>query len=400
MLSQLALIVRDPTLRMIALCMLLFGTINASLLPYQSLVAITRIGLSPGLFAGLLVLISVTAVSAALSAGIVTDQRANRRRVALLSAAAAVVGPVAMLIAPGAGALVLCHALMLPVMASLYGQFFALARLATTGREAMRDAVLGTLRAGLSLIFVVVLTLWAAVFAAGVDVMAIYAVASVAGLLLLTLIWRAWPRDGQTDWQDPPSGLSLRQSLGAIAQGRVLSRLVMLGAITSTPALYVTLISLVFASVPGRGPSDVALFVGMVAGWEVPFMLALPLVTRHLPPAPLIAAGGVIYAAYLVALPWLAPSAALWVLPLVAGFGGAAILTLPISYFQGLMQGLPGIGSSLLSVQKVVADTFCALAFALGTGFGTYETAAILGACIACTGCAALFLADRRLSAS
>ena len=44
-------VLRDPTLRMIALAMLLLGALNASVYPYQSLVGIERIGLSEPAFA-------------------------------------------------------------------------------------------------------------------------------------------------------------------------------------------------------------------------------------------------------------------------------------------------------------------------------------------------------------
>ena len=43
MIASFALIARDPTLRLIALLMALFGAINSSTFPYQSMVAIDRI---------------------------------------------------------------------------------------------------------------------------------------------------------------------------------------------------------------------------------------------------------------------------------------------------------------------------------------------------------------------
>lgn len=396
MFHALRLIAGHPTLRLIGLSMLLIGAVNASLFPYQSLVAIHRIGLSDGAFSAVLVLASALAVTAAVSAGIITDQRANRRQVAVLTALAAATGPTLMLLHPGTAALILCHGILLPVSTSLFGQLFALARLACTELEDQRDAILSTLRAGLSLTFVLVLTAWSFVFAAGVDVMAIYVTATVAGVALFLLTLTAWPRDGATLWPDPPSGLSLRQSLAEIAQGRVLLRLALLGAIASGPVLYMVLVSLVFETAAGRDAADVALFVGMVAGWEVPFMLALPVVARHLPRSSLIAAGGAAYALYLALMPVLAPFAWVWVLPFLAGLAGAAILTLPIAYLQDLMSNRPGTSSSLMAVQKVAADSFGAAAFAIGTGLGGYGLAALIGAAVAVAGCAGLLLADRR----
>ncbi|MCA3444911.1 MAG: hypothetical protein INF52_16380 [Rhodobacter sp.] len=396
MTASLVLIWRDPTLRLIAGLMVLFGAVNASLFPYQSYVAINRIGLSDAGFALVLLLASVLAVGASVSAGIITDQRANRRQVALVTAAAAVVGPVLMLAAPSPLSLVLCHGILIPVSGTLFGQGFALARLACADQPGQRDAILSGLRALLSLTFLVVLPLWSLAFAAGTDVMAIYGLAAACGALLLLLTWRHWPVDGTTAWADPPSGLGLTQSLREIAKGRVLLRLGLLGAITAAAALYMVLISLVFAATPGRTAGDVALFVALVAGFEVPFMLLLPRLLRFAPRSVLIAAGGMLYACFLALIPVLAASPLVWLLPVLAGLSGAATLTLPIAYLQDLMADRPGAGSSLLAVQKVAADSICAAVFAAGMTAGGYGMTALAGALIAAAGSIALLLADRR----
>lgn len=387
----------DRTLRLIALVLMAIGIVNASLYPYQSLVAVERIGLSPGLFSLVLLLASASAVIASLSAGIVTDQRANRRAVALLTALSLVIGPGLMLLFPGTPALVVCHGLMLPISASLYVQCFALARLACSHRPGLLDGVLSVLRAMLSLTFLLTLLLWSAVFGMGVDVMAIYPVTAVAGLAIFLLVWRDWPRDGQTDWADPPSGLGAVGALAEILRGPVLRPLVCLGAITAAPALYMVLVSLVFEEQAGRDASDVALFVGMVGGFEVPFMLLLPLALRHARRLTLIALGAVCYAAYLALLPLLAPTPFVWLLPALAGLGGAAILTLPIAYLQDRMAQRPGTGSALMALQKVISDTLCAVIFAFGTALGGFGLAAGVGAAVVVLGAVLLLVADRAL---
>ncbi len=395
-LTPIAKIWASPALRMILAGLMLVGALNASVYPYQSLIAIERIGLSDAAFSLLLVTASILAVISALSAGIIADQNANRRLIALITAAGAIAGPVAMLVVPGTVSLVFCHALMIPLSASLYGQFFALARLAVQHEDsASRDTILATLRAGLSLSFVVVMSGWALAFGLGVDVMAVYWVATTAALMLLGLIAGAWPKTGQTRWVDTPSGLSVVHALREILAPRIASRLVILGAIASAPTLYMILISLVFEASPARSATDVALFVGMVAGWEVPFMLALPLVTRRLRRRTLIALGGGVYACYLSLIPTLAPSALVWALPILGGLGGAAILTLPIAYLQDLLAARPGTASALIAVQKIVSDCCAALAFAGGMHFAGFGLAALFGACIAVTGCGLLLWTDR-----
>ena len=168
------------------------------------------------------------------------------------------------------------------------------------------------------------------------------------------------------------------------------------GITLSGPALYMVLLSLVFAVTPGRSTGDVALFVGLVAGWEVPFMLALPLVTHRFRRTTLIAAGAALYATYLALMPILAPYAAVWVLPLLAGFAGGAILTLPVAYLQDLMSQRPGTGASLIALQKVTSDTTCAIIFATGTWAGGYAHAATLGAMVMLISVTTLLIVDHR----
>jgi predicted MFS family arabinose efflux permease len=397
--AALAFVWQSPELRLVALVLALSGVINASLFPYLSLVAIDVVGLSDGAFALLLALASVAGVAAALGAGIVTDQRGNRRPVAVVTALLTVIGPLAMWLLPGPATLVLCQGLLLPVAGSLLGQGFALARLACEERPDMIDAVMATLRAMLSLAFLPTLILWSIAFARGLDVMAIYLVAALAAALLLAATWRTWPRDGRTRWVERPSGLGLWSSLGEIAEPRLMWRIVLLGAITAAPTVYMLVLGLIFAETPGRGAADTALFVALVGGAEVPFMLLLARVTRLFPRPALIAAGAAVYALYLALLPLLAPSPAVWLLPVLAGLGGAAIFALPIGYLQDQMADRPGTGSSLMAVQKVAADLFAAAAFALGTLIGGYVPVALIGAAGALAAAVMLWLGDRRPSA-
>ena len=128
-------VLRDPTLRLIAWALLLLGALNASVYPYQSLVGIERIGLSEATFALILVSASAVSVSASVLLDILSDQKANRRRIALFTAASGATGVGLMLIAPSPLTFALCHGLLFPVASSLYGQFFALADEVVPGRE-------------------------------------------------------------------------------------------------------------------------------------------------------------------------------------------------------------------------------------------------------------------------
>ena len=394
--TQFAALWRDPAIRLVILCLLLLGVLNSSIYPYQSLIGLTVAGLTETQFSAVLILASGVAVSASVLLGMLADRRAARRRIAIGTALVATVGVTLMLLAPGPVVMVLAHGLLFPIASSLYGQFFALARLARVEEGAARATTLGSIRSAMSLSFLGMLVMWTIAFGAGVGVMWVYASALVAALGLVALIWRNWPRDGQTEWEDRPSGLNFREALAEMTKRRILSRVLLLGAIASAGNLYMVLVSLVFTNTPGRGTADVALYVGLVAGWEVPCMLILPRLARHISRQTLMLGGTVIYVMHLALLPMLAASPSVWVLTVLAGIGGTAIITLPITYYQDLLPDRPGTAGALLAVQKLVSDVFAALAFALGLGFGGVESTALAGATMALLGAAGLWWADRR----
>ncbi len=390
------LIASQPALRMLAVGLALTGVVSGAVYPYQSLIAIRRIGLSDATFAAMLVLASAVAVIAAVGIGLVTDQRTNRRQTALVTAVLGLAGALLMVVLPGRISFLLYHALLLPIAFSLFGQMLALARLACFAHPDHRDGVLTTLRAALSLSFVGTLLMLAAASGMGVDVLFVYGISALAGGALVVLIWSDWPLDGQTPWADPGSGMGIRMALRSLAQPDLMLRLICLGAITSGGALYLALLSLLFAAAPGRGAGDSALFIGLVAAVEVPFMLMLPMVAGRYSKTVLIVSGGAIYAVYLLLLPLLATSPAVWLLPVLAGLGGAAILTQPVAYLQDMMTNRPGTASALLALQKLIADSAAALVFAVGTAVSGYTLVATLGAGVMLIGCAVLAFADRR----
>ncbi len=375
--------------------MLALGVLNASIYPYQSLIAIEGIGLSEPAFAMVLVLASVMAVTSAVVIGIVGDQRGNRRLIAIVTAFAALVGTVAMMVFPSPVTLIICHGILLPIASSLFGQVFALAQLASTQVSAPKDSILSVIRAAMSISFLAMLIYWTWAFGVGANVMSVYVSAALASLGLVLLMRFGWPRAGASGWSDVPAGLNMRAALTEIARPHVLVRLLFLGAIMASGILYFVLISLIFDASPLRSASDVALYVGMVAGWEVPCLLLMPRILPHISRASLIAIGGGLYTVHLLMMPVWTDTNWLWLGTLIAGVAGTAVISLPISYYQDLLRDRPGAASAMLALQKLVADVLAAGAFALGTAIGGYQTVAFMGAAITILGALGLYLADR-----
>lgn len=174
-----------PVFRMLAGVIGLLGLINASLYPYQSLIGIEVLGLSEPLFALVLVLASVVAVTTSVLLGILSDQKANRRRLALITALIGAMGAALMVFAPGPFSFVVTNGILLPVASSIFGQAFALNRLATQDFPAQREGIQATVRAAMSVTFLVMLVFWTVAFGAGADVMWTYATGGWP-------VWRFW----------------------------------------------------------------------------------------------------------------------------------------------------------------------------------------------------------------
>lgn len=393
--NVIALVARTPIFRTLFLTLVCLGAFNASIYPYQSLIAIKHIGLTPGDFALILMVASFVNVAAAVLLGILADQKANRRQTALVCACAGALAAVLMIVVPGPVALVLTSAILLPLAQPLYGQIFALTRLASQGHEAQADGLQSVIRSALSAAFLVMLLFWTFAFREGVSEMHIYLSAAAASLGAVSLILWAWPRDGATLWEDRPSGLNLPEALRQIGRPHIALRFFCMGAINASGGLYMATISLVFDASALRDASDVALYVGMVAGWEIPFMLLLPRIITRFRRADMIAFGAATYVIHLMALHFVADTPFLWVMPFFAGLGGTALITLPITYYQSLMEGTPGAASSLMAVQKLVSDGLVAACFALGMAFWGLTAVAVMGTVLSLVGSALLVLADR-----
>ncbi|CAN1494090.1 2A0120, sugar efflux transporter [Paracoccaceae bacterium] len=395
--SAIRLCITDPSLRAAGLIMALQGAIVCSFGPYFSTLAVNSFGFGDRGYAVLLALSSIFAVSSSVIGGIRADQTANRRRVTLTAISAMVAGTFLMAVMPGPFVFALVMAILIPISSATFGQVFALARLAATRHpEAERDGIMAVIRALFAAPFVVVLPLWSLAFASGAPVTAIFPVGLLmSGAMLLTVV-RLWPSDGQGLWEDRPSGLSFRAALAEMGRIGIAARVVALGAVTGASTVYIAIISLVMVAEIGRSTADVALYVGLVAGLEVPFMLALPRLVRGMNRPALILAGAALYGVHVALLPVLAESALVWALVLPAAIGGAVTLTVPIAYLQDLLADRPGAGASLMAVQRLAGDVIAALCFAVGTALAGYGLVTTLGVAVSMAGALALWLADRK----
>lgn len=395
--SAIRICLSDPALRAAGLVLALQGAIVCSFGPYFSILAVSVFGFGDRGYAVLLALSSVVTVAASVTGGIRADQTAKRRQITLAAVGSLLLGTSLMSAAPGGWVFALAMVVLFPISSIVFGQVFALARLASMRHgQDQRDGIMAVIRALFALPFIIVLPLWSFVFAAGAPITLIFPVGLVLSGVMLVAVLHLWPRESVVSWEDRPSGLSFRTALAEMAHPSVAVRLVALGAVNAATTVYMAIIGLVMVADVGRGTEDVALYVGLVAGLEVPFMLVLPALTRSWNRSRLMLLGSVLYSLHVALLPVLAGSALVWLLVLPAAAGGAVILTVPIAYMQDLLSNRPGAGAALMSLQRLTGDIIAALCFALGTALSGYGAVALLGVAVSIFGAAALIWADRR----
>lgn len=391
------LILGNDNLRMISVAFLLFGGFVASIGPYQSLIAIRLFGISDFAYSVILVAGMLVSVSASIGVGIITDQRPSRRPMALWASSAIVAGGAIVWVSPTPTTFVVAHLVFLPLSGSLFGQMFAVARLAASEFDTKdRDAVMATMRAVFAIPFVLILPLWGWAVDAGLPLWAIYPGCVGWGIALLWLILRHWPKDSAAAWKETRSGLGFRASLSELMAWPVLVRVFLVGAIHSGTALGAVLLGLCIEQVPGRGTGDVGFFFALFVAFEIIGTLWVGFFLTWFRRLHLIALGTLTYAGYLVLLPVLAPGPFVWLLVLPAGIGGAFIYALAIAYLQDLLGQRAGAGSSLIALQRIAADGLAAGVFALGTWLGGYGLAASLGGGVMVLAITATILLDRR----
>lgn len=388
-------IARDPVLRFVTAALISTGAVPAAIAPYQSLLAITRFGFSPLGYAAVLIVAALTAVSGAIAAGILADQYACRRRIALTLVTLMVTAMALVRLAPSPASFALTHALLLPASAGLFGQLFALARIVTASHPRAERDRLGTLiRAAYSLPYVSVLVLLSLAIGAGMPLIDVYSVSLVAALISLALVLRLWPEDASLP-ENRRSGLSFRAALAEIAHPAVVVRLIALGLSGSGAALYMVLLGPMMTS-QGRLDGIVALFAGCVAGLEIPAMMIASSLVGRWSKARIIFLGAAVHSGFLVCFAASAHIGPVLLLTLPAGFGAGLLLTMPLGYVQDLMHHRPGAGGALIAVNQFLVSAFAALAFVIGTRAEGYAAAALTGALFALTGAGLLLALDRR----
>lgn len=393
--SAFAIVLRDPLLRLVVLALFLTGVAVSSVMPFASLIAVERLGLTDNAYSLVLTISSSAMVIASVVVGIFTDQHANRRQMLAVGFAIAALGHLLVFFTRSPLAFIVAHTALLPLGFSVFSQLFALARLAGRMRGGEHaDQIFAMARASFSLAFVITPPLWSLAFASGVALISVYLSAGAAAGACLVLVTLGWPTGPGAALDDPKSGLRFAAAFRELARAPLLARIVAVGLITGSNQLYMVVFGLLIVKGIGGTTADVGRFHGAIALLEIPFMLACGIALRRVSKPGLIALGGTIYAVFLFLFASMTSMAVTYALVVPAAIGAAIILSVSISYLQDLMAARPGVGAALMAVSNFVGQMVGALTFAIGTSIAGYAGTAALGGVVGLVGVVALLAMD------
>ncbi|WP_208179488.1 MFS transporter [Sinorhizobium medicae] len=388
--SSLLIAMRNPVIRTSMFAIVLFGFSGAATSPYQSVVGITELGLSDGLYSALIFAAALVNVALSVTIGIVADRVGNYRTLMLAVILCGVAGYGAVYLLPTKLSFVLAALILLPAYGALNPLLFAYVRTAAKdmgGRHAA--AVNSAIRAAISLSWVLVPGLVGLVLSAHGSMLPAYLLASLGCLANFVLVLRRLPPKAAVD-QALGKRLSFLASFGEILSLRVVLRLLAIALISSTLHVNAAVLPLIVTGAVGGDVGDIGIIVGIVALLEVIFILVWGRIQDSLSHINALALGTAIYVVNMALLGLSAERWHIYALTLVSAFGAAALISIPITYLQELIADRPGLGSSLISVNIFLG----AALFALGTRISDYSGTALLSSLAGVAGLSLLLFLD------
>ncbi|MDX0761273.1 MFS transporter [Sinorhizobium medicae] len=392
--SSLLIAMRNPVIRTSMFAIVLFGFSGAATSPYQSVVGITELGLSDGLYSALIFAAALVNVALRVTIGIVADRVGNYRTLMLAVILCGVAGYGAVYLLPTKLSFVLAALILLPAYGALNPLLFAYVRTAAKdmgGRHAA--AVNSAIRAAISLSWVLVPGLVGLVLSAHGSMLPAYLLASLGCLANFVLVLRRLPPKAAVD-QALGKRLSFLASFGEILSLRVVLRLLAIALISSTLHVNAAVLPLIVTGAVGGDVGDIGIIVGIVALLEVIFILVWGRIQDSLSHINALALGTAIYVVNMALLGLSAERWHIYALTLVSAFGAAALISIPITYLQELIADRPGLGSSLISVNIFLGGGLGAALFALGTRISDYSGTALLSSLAGVAGLSLLLFLD------
>jgi MFS transporter, SET family, sugar efflux transporter len=399
MFHSLRQIFADRQLALLATLIFVQGSAIGSTIPYLSITAINGLGISDQGFAVLTFLASTAAVTIGVSMGVLSDLTGDRRKMLILMSLTGACGYGAIYFVPKVPVFILATVFVIPFFQAVSSILFAYARARTSGLENSEAASVNTtLRAFMSAAWVVMPAAMGFALAGAGSMLGAWGVAGMCALTVLMaaiFLMERPPNSGEAS-----AGPGFFASLRELGSPLMLARMISMAALTGTVRLSSILWPLIVTVNLGGTTADVRVIAGLIALLAIPFMLIWAAMLRRFSLLALMASAGLIYSCYLAGLSFAAATWQIYALIIPGAAGAAALLSLPLSYFQNLFPNRPGLGTSLHPINAFLGNGLTSLAFALGAHYFGYSATPWLGVLMAFAGTAGLLAVERRVVAS
>lgn len=394
MLAAFRIILRNPAIRVATAALLASGFTYGATLPFLSIVGIHEFGMSNGSLSLLLFFIALANLGYGVVLAIFSDMVGDRKPMLLAVLVAGMIGFGLIYLMPHLAVFVFCAVMLIPISNASYSLIFAFIRNQTLpfgAQEATQiNQVVRALFSGSWAIIPGVMAFWLASSASMLPAWGFSAVVCVVSFGLIALFMPTAPRDPEAP------KVSFFDSLGMATRPAILARVTSLSLVIGSSRLIGVVQPLIIVGVAGGTVKDVGLVAGACAALEIPSMLIWGMMLKRLTVVQAMISGALIYAGFMALLALATETWQVYALLLPNAFGVSAILSLPLTYYQDLLQGRPGLGTSLNQISAFLSTGLSAGAFALGAALFGYSHTAWIGVAMVVVGSTCLLVLERR----
>lgn len=388
-------IIGSKTLRRSTLMLFLCGLTGAATMPFLPVLGVRELGLADATLSLLLFTFSLAGLFAGVGMAVLSDMVGDRRLLIGATALSGVIGFGMVYLVPHVAVFIFASIVLIPIAGSGYSLLFATIRADTDAMApADRAAINAAVRAffsGAWMLGPALVGLW---LATAVSVRPAWAIA--AGISALSLVMALTIRKNASR---PTTGVTRQgfvSSLLLAAEPRILGRVAAISLIAGANILITILQPLILTQSIGGTLADVGLVAGGCAALEIPFMLVWGSLLRRYDTITLMVTGSLIYIVFMLLMGFATAPWQIYALLIPNAFGLAAILSLPLSYFQDLLVERPGLGTALNQIMQFLSQSLSALAFAIGAPLIGYSYSAFIGVGMALAGVGALVWMERQ----
>jgi predicted MFS family arabinose efflux permease len=399
--SSLRQIAARPQLVILSIMIFVQGCAYGATLPYLGVTAIGALGMSDQAYSALTVVASIMTVTISVSLGILSDGMADRRRMIALLAVAGTIGYGAIFLFPSIPVFVLATVLVIPFAQAVHSLLFASARIETAALSPRDAAAVNTVvRSFMSASWVVMPAILGLVLARSANMIGAWGAAAICTLLIAVASPVLLSPPTEPTKATGTNGIAFQEALRELVRADMLIRMIAMAAVTGTTRLATMIWPLILTLELGGSTRDVGFIAALIALIEIPFMLIAASLLKRVSLLALIIVSALLYGLHMVGFAFATAPWHFYALAVPGAATAAALLSLPITYFQDLFPTRPGLGTAFMPINSFLGNAVSAGTFAVGAHVFGYSGTAWLGLVLAVFGVAGLLSVERRITSA